>query len=98
MQLNPVHYNKKTNLSATSYNIEENGFIAQEIQKVLPFIVKEGDDTNKLLSVNYTSLIALLTKAVQEQQQQIESMKTEIQEIKALRQELELLKEWMKKQ
>jgi len=48
--------------------------------------------------VNYTSLIALLTKAVQEQQQQIESMKTEIQEIKALRQELELLKEWIKKQ
>ena len=72
MQLNPVHYNKKSSLASTDYNKTENGFIAQEIRKVLPFVVKEGIDKNKILSVDYTSIIPLLTKGIQEQQKQIE--------------------------
>ena len=71
MQLNPVHYNKKNSIEATSYSKTENGFIAQEIQKVLPFIVQEGTDKDKLLSVDYNSIIPILTKAIQEQQSQI---------------------------
>ena len=71
MQLNPVHYNKKNSVESTSYSKTENGFIAQEIQKVLPFIVQEGTDKDKLLSVDYNSIIPILTKAIQEQQLQI---------------------------
>jgi hypothetical protein len=82
MQLNPVHYTKKTSLSATDYTLEENGFIAQEIQKVLPFIVKEGTDKDKILSVDYNSIIPVLTKGIQEQQAQIEAQQKQINELK----------------
>jgi hypothetical protein len=78
MQLNPVHYMKKGSLASTGYTREENGFIAQEIQKILPFIVTEGTDENKLLSVDYNSFIPMLTKAIQEQQKQIEDQNAKI--------------------
>jgi hypothetical protein len=78
MQLNPVHYMKKGSLASTAYTREENGFIAQEIQKILPFIVTEGTDENKLLSVDYNSFIPMLTKAIQEQQKQIEDQNAKI--------------------
>jgi hypothetical protein len=78
MQLNPVHYMKKGTLASTAYTREENGFIAQEIQKILPFIVAEGSDENKLLSVDYNSFIPVLTKAIQEQQKQIEDQNAKI--------------------
>ena len=91
MQLNPVHYNKKNSIEATSYSKTENGFIAQEIQKVLPFIVQEGIDKDKLLSVDYNSIIPILTKAIQEQQSFIEklqkhdtTLQQEVDELKAL--------------
>jgi hypothetical protein len=78
MQLNPVHYMKKGSLASTAYTREENGFIAQEIQKILPFVVTEGSDENKLLSVDYNSFIPMLTKAIQEQQKQIEDQNAKI--------------------
>ena len=71
-KLNPVRYMKKDNIASTLYNHEEMGFIAQEIQKVLPILVIEGSDKDKTLSVNYISLIPLLTKAIQEQQTHID--------------------------
>ena len=78
------------------------GFIAQEIQKVLPMVVKEGEDKDKILSVNYISLIPVLTKAIQEQQtlidaetkskdemkKQLEKQQQEIDQLKKLVEEL----------
>jgi hypothetical protein len=75
MQLNPVSYEKKNSLTSTDYNIIENGFIAQELQKVMPTLVVEGTDKDKLLSVNYTAIIPVLTKAIQEQQKEIAELK-----------------------
>ena len=75
MQLNPVSYEKKQSLASTDYNMKENGFIAQELQKVMPTLVTEGTDKDKLLSVNYIALIPVLTKAIQEQQKEIEELK-----------------------
>ena len=98
MQLNPVHYTKKTSLSATAYTLEENGFIAQEIQKILPYLVQEGTDKDKLLSLNYVSLIPLLTKAIQEQQAQIEELQSYKSAISSLQKELEELKKLIKGQ
>ena len=72
-KLNPVSYKKKDSIASTQYKQEEMGFIAQEIQKVLPMVVKEGADKDKILSVNYISLIPLLTKAIQEQQTLIDA-------------------------
>ena len=84
MKLNPVHYDKKNSLESKEYVNKENGFIAQEIQKVVPFIVKESSDKEKLLSVDYTSIIPVLTKGIQEQQKQIEEQQEQIDKLKAL--------------
>ncbi len=83
-QLNPVSYNKRNSLSSNHYFISENGFIAQELQKILPDLVHESSDKNKLLSVNYTAIIPILTKGIQEQQLEIEELKRELQELKKL--------------
>ncbi len=75
MALNPVSYNKKKSISDSEYVIQENGFIAQELQKVMPKLVKVGTDKDKTLSVNYSGIIPVLTKAIQEQQKEIEELK-----------------------
>ena len=92
MQLKPVSYEKKNSLTSTEYNIKENGFIAQELQKVMPTLVVEGTDKDKLLSVNYTAIIPVLTKAIQEQQSVISDQHNEIGDLKK---ELDELKKMM---
>ena len=88
MKLNPVSYLKKPNLAATDYSIKENGFIAQELMQVLPDVVFEARDTEKIFKVNYISIIPVLTKALQEQQQQIQQQQQQIDELKKLVKEL----------
>ncbi len=88
MKLNPVSYEKKRDLSSSDYSIKENGFIAQELRKVFPDLVKEGTDKDKLLSVYYTALIPVLTKSIQEQQKQIEDQNKKIQRLEALVEQL----------
>jgi hypothetical protein len=84
MNLKPVSYEKKSSLASKDYSIKENGFIAQEIKKVFPNLVVEGSDKDNLLSVNYTALIPVLTKAIQEQQQQLLTQQNEIAELKKM--------------
>jgi hypothetical protein len=84
MQLNPVNYEKKSSLASSDYSIKENGFIAQELKNVLPILVNEGKGPDKLLSVNYISIIPILTKAIQEQQKTIEGQQKQIDELKIL--------------
>jgi hypothetical protein len=96
LKMNPVSYDKKATLSSTDYTIEEIGFIAQELQPLFSKgVVNEANDKEKLLSVNYTALIPVLTKAIQEQQKIIEDEKAkndkqqkEIDELKAIVKEL----------
>jgi hypothetical protein len=58
------------------------GVIAQEILEVLPEVVTT--DKEGMHSVAYGNLNALLIEAIKEQQTQIESQKTEIEELKDL--------------
>jgi len=60
------------------------GFIAQELNEVIPDIVYEGgDDENKdPWQIDYGKITPYLVKAIQEQQEQIEQLKTEIQTLK----------------
>ena len=83
-KLNPVSYQKKQTIESDNYSINENGFIAQELQKVLPMLIHESTDKEKLLSVNYTAIIPILTKGIQEQQAQIEELKKEMKVLKKL--------------
>lgn len=65
------------------------GFIAQELEEVLPEAIKNmtiRDDKGEKFeykAVNYIELIPVLTKAIQEQQVQIEAQQKEIESLKA---------------
>ena len=56
------------------------GFVAQDLQKVLPEVVIENHDG--MLSVDYGNVVALLVEAIKEQQAQIESLRNEIKTLK----------------
>ncbi len=58
------------------------GVIAQDVEKVLPELVKT--DEYGIKSVNYDGLIPVLIQAIKEQQQQIELQSKEIEKLKAL--------------
>lgn len=57
------------------------GVIAQEIEQVFPELVTDTDEGIK--SVNYNGLIPVLIEAIKEQQAQIETLKDEVETLKA---------------
>jgi len=65
---------------------EQVGFIAQELKEVLPELVSQGSDG--FYSVDYSRLTPVLVEAVKEQQKEITSLKSEMQELKRLVQTL----------
>jgi hypothetical protein len=95
MQLNPKSYLFRSDDPAyRSMNLATGlhyGFIAQELEIVLPSVVSNNvhitpDAPEKAVefkSVNYTELIPILTQAIQEQQAQIELLKKEVEALKA---------------
>jgi len=62
-------------------DIEDNprhaGVIAQEVEKVLPEVVSEGEDGIK--SVAYGNMVSLLIEAIKEQQEQIDMLKEKLE-------------------
>jgi len=58
---------------------QEFGFIAQELQEIMPHLVKE--DTEGYLAVNYTALIPVLVEALKEMNTENEALKLKVQEI-----------------
>ena len=63
------------------------GFIAQDVQKVLPDLVARTNPkkSDSYLSVNYAAIVAPLTAAVQEQQREIVELRAEIKALKQSR-------------
>jgi len=55
------------------------GVIAHELQEVLPFAVTGEKDAERMQGVDYSKLIPVLVKALQEQQTLIESLKSRIE-------------------
>jgi len=59
------------------------GFLAQEMYKILPEAVyKPENEETDYWSIHYTSLIPILTAAIQEQQKLIKELQSELQELK----------------
>lgn len=74
---------KVQNLRGVSYvknDKEEIGVIAQEVETVLPEVVRTGEDGYK--SVTYGNMVGLLIEAIKEQQSQIDVLKREINILK----------------
>jgi len=59
----------------------EYGVIAQELESIAPQAVKKGDDGEEVVetwAVDYSKLVPMLTKAIQEQQAIIEQLKAKV--------------------
>jgi len=81
---------KVTKLNGYTFNWKSDGdtsagIIAQEVEEVLPEIVKEKSirDGDPRKTVEYNGLVGMLIEAMKEQQEQIEALKSEIDELKA---------------
>jgi hypothetical protein len=77
--------NEILNLVPRKFNWKEsdkevNGFIAQEVEGIIPALVSEG----QWKSVDYQGVTAILVKAIQEQQAQISAQSIEIENLKKL--------------
>ena len=73
MQLDPKQYDWKKD------NKHDIGFIAQEVEQVIPEIVKDKKHFDKeIKTLDYEKLTAVLIKAVQEQQQQINKLEEKL--------------------
>jgi Chaperone of endosialidase len=64
-------------------NPHEHGLIAQEVQQVIPDAVCESA-IDGYLTVKYERIVPLLTAAVSEQQSEIEQLRSEVAELKAM--------------
>lgn len=87
LKLNPVsfYWTKEYNSSLKN---QQFGFIAQEVEKIMPELVIPGsyDEVNQKegnRSLNYIGIIPFLTKSIQEQQTQIESQQKTIESLEA---------------
>jgi hypothetical protein len=76
-QLNPVSFEWKSGIGGTGTKY---GFIAQEVQAVIPDIV--SIDQSGTIGIDTVSLIPFLVKSIKEQQETIEKLRAEIQFIK----------------
>jgi hypothetical protein len=84
MGMNGVYFNWKNDETGP----RKVGFIAQEMEKVLPEVVFTNPTDGKK-GINYAELSAVLVGAIKEQQQQISNQQSEIDMLKA---ELEAIK------
>jgi hypothetical protein len=72
--------------SAPELNLDDQthfGFIAQDIEKILPQVVSTANDNIQTKSVAYGDVVPVLVEAIKEQQQLIEALKAELDQIKA---------------
>ena len=80
-KMNPVTFdwkNKKKNKKSL-------GFIAQEMNKILPEVVYEPESSDdNFLKINYSVLTSVLVKSIQELREEVNSLKKELSEIKKI--------------
>ena len=75
-KLNPVQFDWKKSQKT------DEGFIAHEVQEIVPYVVKGEKDGEEIQTMDYGKLTPLLVKAIQEQQTQIEALQSEINLLK----------------
>ena len=86
LKLRPVSYRFIETETASQQKLSSNketGFIAQEVEQVLPQAVTTDAEGNKL--INYISIIPILTGSIKELNARIEKLETTLDAIKANR-------------
>jgi hypothetical protein len=79
-KLNGVTWEWNEDVDDATKETPKTGLIAQEVQEVLPEVVKERGDG--FLALDYSKTIGLLVEAIKEQQTQIHSLTLEIEKLK----------------
>lgn len=83
LKINPVFYNYNQ-LSGYDTAKQHIGVIAQDIQKVAPYMVSSFNKTGKeYLNVDNTAMTYMLINAVKEQQKEIEALKELVKKLQA---------------
>ncbi len=80
LQLRGVNFdwNKKAFPERSFSESKAIGFIAQEVEKVLPEVVQTEKTVEGYKAVQYDKVVALLVEAIKEQQKQIDGLKLEL--------------------
>ncbi len=94
MQLRPVSFQWNESKDGRTHL----GLIAQEVEKVIPEAIERDKDPATALGMNYTSLVPVLIKAVQEQQTTLERKETEIKALNSRLAALEQMMQQLKQQ
>jgi hypothetical protein len=79
MQMNPVSYSWKADPDGP----RSMGFIAQEMQEVMPEAVAVGDDEDAMMSMDYGRITPILVSALQDAHRKIEQLEQRIAEMEA---------------
>jgi len=74
MRLRPVMWKWKTDPADRT----RLGLVAQEVQTVLPELIEQGTDKDRLLGMNYLGLLPVVIRAIQQQQESISSIRNEL--------------------
>lgn len=80
MRLQGINYVMKAEIGEGLYK-DELGFIAQEVEKIVPEVVSNREE---MKGINYGRLVALLTEGIKEQQVMIEDLKAEVGQLQVL--------------
>jgi hypothetical protein len=88
LELNPVFFTWKDKSDSKRHI----GLIAQEVILLLPEVVDTSDDENNTMGINYSGLVPVLIKAIQEQQMQIDELQKKNNELQSLKSEIEAIK------
>jgi trimeric autotransporter adhesin len=96
-QLHPVSFewNKEEDKSIRFEDGTQVGIIAQDVEKVMPQLVKT--DSRGYKAVDYTRLSVLLIKVVQDQQAAIDKLNGEVEHLRLLESEVTELKSLLQK-
>ena len=79
MAMNPVSYNWKADPDGP----KSMGFIAQEMQEIMPDAVSTGEDADAMMSMDYGRITPIIVSALQKALQEIDILKDRIAELEA---------------
>ncbi len=85
LALRPVSYY----LKADELKKTKLGLIAQETKSIIPEIVSESEGADKMMGIQYSDLIPVLIKGMQEQQKLIEALKKQNDELNSTLSEIQ---------